>query len=1081
MADIKKQRERLIELLRELFQLNQPDLDFGLYRIMHAKADQVSKFLDEDLLSIIGEAFGESNETLVAKAKTAYEAAIQQAKDFGAPDPEATQPVQEAKNALIAAKDTGSSEEDVYDHLYRFFERYYDNGDFMSLRYFTRETDGKASPYAVPYDGKEVYLHWANRDQYYIKTSEYLTNFTFDPTLAKEFNGKHKELFEGKPLKVHFRVVSAGEGEHNNIKAAEQNKRYFIIHKDEPLKLEIDESGETNLVIQFAYRADPEKSGQERAWRKKRLEEAATVIKEALSELSGGDNFAKVLLAPAPTDKEKSRTLLEKYLFQYTARNTMDYFIHKDLGGFLRRELDFYIKNEILHLDDIESAKTSRTDFENYLTKIKVLRATARRLIDFLAQIENFQKKLWLKKKLVVETNYCVTLDKVPESLYTEIGRNNQQIQEWKKLFAIDDMEDCGETLGREFLKNNTYLVLDTAFFSEDFKCRILSTFENIDEHTDGLLIHSENFQALNLLQEKYEERVKCIYIDPPYNSPSSEILYKNNYKHSAWMTLISDRISVSKTMSAKDGALIVAIDENENDNLSLLLKYIYSSELFDINTISVCHNPKGIQGGFVSINNDYALTVSPKNIKSNTKKIEKKDWKYENFRNWGGESERKTAKNCFYPIYVRGNEIVDFGEVCKKDYHPEFNERAEGKTIAVYPIDKNGVERKWTYARDSVERIRHLLRVKKLSDGRVDIEKCRDKERYKTTWLGSKHIAGDYGSKILNNIIGEKKFDFPKSIHTVEDFIRLIENNTSLVLDYFAGSGTTGHAAINLNREDNGRRKYILVEMGEYFDTVLKPRIQKVIYSKDWNDGKPVSREGSSHCFKYIRLESYEDALNNLTLKPSPNLESADSRFARDYMLRYWLDIETKGSPSLLNIKDFDDPTAYTLKVKKPGTDEYAEKAVDLVETFNWLVGLHVERLDRWRGYGAAFKREKDPELPEDGYERLVLNGSLKEADDGAWRLRRVEGYRFRAPGNHSDRERVLVIWRKLTGDMEQDNLVLDGWFKEHRLSNSDSAFDIIYVNGSNNLPRLRQAGEAWKVHLIEEMFHQAMWDVED
>lgn len=268
---------------------------------------------------------------------------------------------------------------------------------------------------------------------------------------------------------------------------------------------------------------------------------------------------------------------------------------------------------------------------------------------------------------------------------------------------------------------------------------------------------------------------------------------------------------------------------------------------------------------------------------------------------------------------------------------------------------------------------------------------------------------------------------------------------------------------------------------MEDYFEGVTKPRTLKAAYSTEWKNGKPVTRDGVSLAIKYIRVESYEDALNNLALRPSADLTQASSDFACDYMLRYWLDFETKGSPSLLNIEWFYDPTGYKLKIKKPGTDEYVEKAVDLVETFNWLIGLHVEHLDRWRGYDAAFKREADPELPGDINTRLILDGSLKETDDGAWRIRKVEGYTLRTPGDQNDREKALVIWRKLTDDLEQDNLVLDEWFKKYRLSTQDTEFDVIYVNGSNNLPNLRKGEETWKVRLIEEAFHQAMWDVED
>ena len=306
--------DKLIRLLKELFQLDQPDLDFGFYRIMHAKAGQVTQFLEEDLLGIVREAFGEADEAQTAEAKAAYEAARQQATEYGAPDPDVTEPVKKAKAAWDAAKESGSNEGDVYDHLYRFFERYYDNGDFMSRRYFARETNGKAAPYAIPYDGREVYLHWANRDQYYIKTSEYLTNFTFDPTQAKEFKEAHGELFEQKPLKIHCRIVSASEGEHNNVKASEQTERYFIIHEPEPVKLEMGDTGEPELVIQFQYRPDPEKTGQDGTWRKKRLAEAAKKVKALLPELDGADDYETALMTPAPTEAEKDRTLLEKYL-----------------------------------------------------------------------------------------------------------------------------------------------------------------------------------------------------------------------------------------------------------------------------------------------------------------------------------------------------------------------------------------------------------------------------------------------------------------------------------------------------------------------------------------------------------------------------------------------------------------------------------------------------------------------------------------------------------------------------------------------------------------------------------------------
>ena len=221
--------------------------------------------------------------------------------------------------------------------------------------------------------------------------------------------------------------------------------------------------------------------------------------------------------------------------------------------------------------------------------------------------------------------------------------------------------------------------------------------------------------------------------------------------------------------------------------------------------------------------------------------------------------------------------------------------------------------------------------------------------------------------------------FDFPKARQLVSDCIKAsgIKIASSIVLDFFAGSGTTGHAVINLNREDGGKRKYILVEMGNYFDTVLKPRITKGIYSESWKDGKPAARHtGISHCFKYLRLESYEDSLNNLLFDKNPTSDrviSTNTSLKEDFMLHYLLDVETLGSQSLLNIDAFADPTAYTLKIKKPGSDEYTVRNVDLVETFTYLIGLRVVLMAEPQIFTASFKRSEDPEEPKDQKTKLV------------------------------------------------------------------------------------------------------------
>jgi len=687
MPTVEQLRSRLLKKLTELFQLDQPDLDFGFYRIMHAKAQEVQEFVSTDLLKIVEEAFGNADEVRKAELKANIEKEIQTARDYGAADPENSPKVKEAQAAYDAVKEMAGAEAEIYDHLYRFFERYYDAGDFISRRYYTRETSGKAAPFAVPYNGEEVKLHWANADQYYIKSAEYFSNYTFDLRQASEVQALRKKEDAGlfvaeseSPLKVHFRIVEASEGEHGNVKASEATKRFFILHEDNPVVL--NESGE--LVINFEYRPDPEKTGQENTWREKRNGEAVQRILERLQMLAvhGGEQagraseYLRMLKLSAATDSDKNRTLLAKYIYQYTARNTMDYFIHKDLGGFLRRELDFYIKNEVMRLDDIENADAPSV--ESYLAKIKVLRRIAGKLIDFLAQLEDFQKKLWLKKKFVVETNYCITLDRVPEELYPEVVANEAQCEEWINLFAIDEIQTSAgdliesgtpgfsQPLKIEFLKANNKLVLDTRFFDETFKAQLLASIENFDEQCDGVLFNADNYHALKLLSDRFKGTVDGIYIDPPYNTSSSEIIYKNSYKHSSWLSLIRSRLDMAQSFHSNNGIICVTIDDVELPKLWILLSEIYGWENH-LGTAAIRINPGGRKAKRkLALQHEYALFFTPSENTSVSKILVSPEHKthsykqdssgvwYEerNLRKEGQDSLAKPDSLRYYPIF---------------------------------------------------------------------------------------------------------------------------------------------------------------------------------------------------------------------------------------------------------------------------------------------------------------------------------------------------------------------------------------------------------------------------------------------
>ncbi|WP_422846326.1 site-specific DNA-methyltransferase [Acidovorax sp. M2(2025)] len=1122
-----QQKQRFVELLEELFQLNQPELDFGLYRILHARSQEIRAFMSGELATEIDQAFAgqavQSAHELLQAAKQkvlddladdAFDAAGELKPEYlntkiGKDYLQAQQAAREGSGPL-------SDQAQVYDHLYRFFSRYYDKGDFMSKRYFVAENDQRAAPYAVPYDGREVMLHWANKDQYYIKSSEHLSNYSFDLTealrLEAQRQGKGQELDFGgeaglEPMKVHFRLAAATEGEHNNVK--ESQDRFFLIHAAEPIKFEAGSQGQIELVVQFEYRPDPDKTGQTNTWQQQKLAEAAQAVLQALQTAASGDGksqaYARGLAHPSPTEKRPDRTVLAKYMAQFADRNTMDYFIHKDLGGFLRRELDFYIKNEVMRLDDIEAASAPRV--ESYLGKLRVLRRIARRIINFLSQIEDFQKKLWLKKKFVFDSQYCITLDRVPVALYEKIANNSAQIAEWIELYAIDqvtgDLTKASFTAPPtvEFLQQNQYLLVDTGLFDDAFKDELVSCIDDLDLNLDGLLINSDNLQALNTTKNLYEESFDAAYIDPPYNTDAGPIDYKNGYRSSSWITMMNDRLEALRPLLKAEAAVCITIDDYQVHELANLLDNSFGKDLH-LGTSIIRNNPSGrstVKG--LSICHEYAFfygaseSAELARLPRTEKQLERftveegahVDWR--NFRKDGGSVTHRAARpKQFYPLFVNPEENkiripeMEWDEANRSWKILELP--SEGET-ALLPVDEKGRDRVWSLNHISAIASMDDLKIKYSPKSGLQVLRRHTPSEGvlpRSWWDKNTYAAREYGSATLTQLFGEASFSFAKSPFAVQDCLwvcGLSEDSNGKVIDYFGGSGTTAHAAINLNRQDEGKRKYVLVEQGAYFDSVLKPRIKKAIYSAEWKNGKPIDRKGISHAFKYLRLESFEDTLNNMaafSTECSPVLSQHTSAdFKREYILKYLLNFETTGNPSLLNEHLFADPTAYKILIKQPGTDVQALRTIDLVETFNIFIGLHVTLLDKPRTYSIQMCKEADPELPGDQDTRWVNKG-IDEVDSGDYWFRMVEGDVFTVPGDELSRERVLVIWRKLTGDPGRDQAALEAWLNKMKINPRDTDFATIYVNGSHALNTDGSAGA--RVCMIEETFAQRMWE---
>ena len=998
--------DKLRSKLSELFQLDAAaELDFGIYRILNARRVEISEFLDSlegQVDQILAEAMGSGAGE--ARAELAKAEADLRAMGLDESALAAVPKIRELREKVAtSASDPTALSHEIFSHLTTFFSRYYKDGDFISLRRYKKDT------YAIPYEGEEVKLHWANADQYYIKSSETLRDYTF--RLGPAPKGDKPD---SRPT-VTFKLVEA-DIEKDNAKAVAGQERRFVFQGA------VASDSKHHLVLGFAYL--PLGKGEKQA----ALNEAAakTILadhaKGAFTDLAAND--------PSYTVKSKTRTILAKHLTEYTGRNTFDYFVHKDLGGFLRRELDFYIKNEVLHLDDLDEAPEA--NWNETRAKLKALRSIAAKVIRFLAQLEDFQKKLWLKKKFVTACDYVVTLDRIPEEFYSEIAACEAQREEWVRLFAIDEIKaDLGRTgysvpLTVEFLKENQELVVSTKHLTEEVHSKLGFLLSS----TQSVAIKSENSSGLRLIKNALSSKVSLSYTDPPYNTGSDGFIYRDGFQSSSWNSMIQQSFSLVPDLLVQEAAFFCSIDDNEVHHLRYILEQRFGIKGFvanivwqkryapDVRTsISDAHEHILVFSqspeGFKQVRNKLPLTDFQRNQFKNPDKDERGAWKAADFTAQG------FRPNQMYEITTPSGRLIKPPDGrCWANTIEKFIQLQEENRMWFGP---NG---------DGVPAVKRFLSD---MDGMVPW----------TWWDHQESGHSQAGMKETMDLFGrDGAFVTAKPTKLLSRIITIGSNKQDTILDFFAGSGTTGHAVINLNREDGGDRKYILIEMGEHFDTVLVPRLKKVIYSKDWKDGKPQSRNtGISHCFKILRLESYEDTLNNLRLHRTRAqelaLEAMSAEAREDYRLGYMLDLETSGSQSLLNVSAFTDPWNYTLEIASGSAGETKTTKVDLVETFNWLLGLTV--------------------LAQGG-------GPDKKSGGVQW----VEG-------TNPEGDKVLVLWRNTT---EVDADALNDWCKKQKISVLDGEFGLIYVNGDHHLENLRREDQTWKVRLTDEEFPKLMWE---
>lgn len=921
--------------------------------------------------------------------------------------------VKKLRGELEVMGDAEEMQAEVFSHLNAFFSRYYEKGDFVSLRRYKKDV------YAIPYEGEEVKLHWANADQYYIKTGEYFKNYRFS-------------LSDGK--QVEFTLKDA-ETPMNDQKSKRELEHHFKLYEKQPLEVDDEGTLHINFVYQLMLKVPNQKTLRNQAYAKI-LEQLPVEYKELTKEV----------------DEKNHTTLLLRHLTTYTEKNRCDYFIHKDLKGFLLREMDFYIKNEILVIDDIDTTDTKK--FLSHLAVIKAVKAVGKSIITLMAQLEEYQKKLWLKKKMVASADFLVTLDHIPASLYEEIGQNDKQREEWVKLYAIDKVKlGKGEIPGMkaeysvpltpQFLKENETLVVDTAYFSSEFKHKLLASIDHFDEQCNGLMISSENFQALNLLREKFAEQVKCVYIDPPYNIGGDDFVYKDNYQESSWLSCLYDRLLLTKPFFKEGGSIAVSIDIKELDKLIALMDLTIGSENRKANITvrrASLTGAKVINPGLVNISENVVMYANG-NGKWNPQRayrecgINFKKTRYKSFILNKEQGFEKWEISTVLEVFAKTKNIP------KSQLVKVLGDSYEDELYKFMMDNAASICRLAALDEDSVGN--DVLDLKKISLDNPDIiyhlqrEDCNDyyvingqailffKDRLRK--VGDKIVPVEPVSDIWDDVL-------PNDIHNEGGVVlkkgkkpeklvdRIFESTTQkgdLVLDYFAGSGTSGAVSLKSGR------KFINVEVNEYFDTIPLRRIKNTLYGDtsgvtdkyEWKGGGIV---------KYIRLEQYEDTLNNIELKE--NHLAMDVKFDESYILGYMLDVESR--ESLMNLTRFEHP--FTPKMKITHGTVREEQYVDLPETFNYLTGLYVDRY----------------EWPMDGMQ--VVSGETRRG------------------------ENTLVIWRDIDS-------VDDATLSEYVNGREDiKKYRRIYVNCDNNLAATLPITMAERVALTETEFLKKMFDIQ-
>ncbi len=722
--------------------------------------------------------------------------------------------------------------EELFTRLHTFFRTYFSESGSIYFSY----TPLKSKIYEKIYtNNQDVVLFWKTNMLYYVKTDNLWKSISFN------YNIKDTE----------FTIKFDATG----IEGKKSNEKRLII-------FELEDVNDTTITFK------PEYSEHGRQTR----------IADILSKLS-------------ETNINASEEQLDELFKIFKRQIEVDYFINKDAKEFLNEQFDLWLKNYIF---------VDESDYtEKRLKQLKILKDIAFKVIDFVSQFEDELVKIWNKPKFVLNSNYVVTLNRIAEKkegidLLIEIKNHanfSDQIEEWKELGIVDD--DFEKDL--IFVKNGSSdilsgkyetLPIDTKYF-KDFELRILQLFDNLDKQLDGLLIHSENYQALNTILNKFKEHIQTIYIDPPFNT-GSDFIYEDKFQDSSWLTLMDNRLHLGKRFLRDSGGIFVHLDWNANHYGRILLDRLMVKENF-INEIiwriGWVSGYKTQVEAFVR-NHDTILAYA------------------------------KNKKSYFFD---KENSKIPY-----RSFPADSVKKQVDEITTIWGMDKASIASTKINFKDHAGNVYKIGLEEK--DGRYNIEDTWNSNEYED--INSNKIKRNAKEYTPNGSdITQKPEDLLLRI------ITLTTKPGDIVLDFFAGSATSVAVAHKLNR------KWIGIEQGSYFYTDCLWRLKHVLSGNSKHEPSGISKKinwKGGGFFKYYEIEQYEQSLRNVHYSYSEPFMDLDSV---DIYNQYVFLKDTK----MLDTMELD---SRENKIKIDFNEIYPN--IDLAETLSNLKGKFIKRVEK-------------------------------------------------------------------------------------------------------------------------------------